>query len=246
VEEGVVGDDEEEGGEGTSLFDASVNIDPVCQLTPEKGGNLDRGEGPFDEVPEPRGKFSFSKDVVDPGVVDRVKGLGGVEEEEEAVKLFRDSFVKEGVNVSSVIPTIFAREETFLSRIDEVDHCSHDATSNARGEQPIVSIRDTKGTSVRHEARELFGEEEKKAEVEALRGIVTLSNSTKDVKENRSGKVRGCAPGGKRDAVRTGGRVIRTFYGLENGVQVGFVSEGHIQDPVVVFEEGRSIMTIYG
>ena len=55
----VIGNNEKEGGERTPLLDAPKDVNPFRQFPSEEGSNLDRREGAFDKVLEPRGKTVY-------------------------------------------------------------------------------------------------------------------------------------------------------------------------------------------
>jgi len=78
VEEGVVGNNKEEGREGTALFNAPGDLDPVSEPPSEEGSHLHTGEGPINKVLQPTRKFCLGQNVVDPVMVDRVEGFGRV------------------------------------------------------------------------------------------------------------------------------------------------------------------------
>ena len=118
--------------------------------------------------------------MTDPVMVDRVESLGGVEEEEEAVILLRDRLVKKGVDVDNVVATIFPCQKAFLTGRDVGADSRHDASCNARGKQPVVSVCNRKGAGVGDKACEFFGEEKKETIVETFRGVVTPEDRLKD------------------------------------------------------------------
>ncbi len=64
-----------EGGERAPLLDPTKNVNPVSELTPKKGSNLDSRERPLDKVLESSGEANLIENMTDPIVIDRVKGL---------------------------------------------------------------------------------------------------------------------------------------------------------------------------
>jgi len=130
VKKGIVGNDEEEGGERAPLLDPSKNVS-VSQLSPKKGSNLDSRERPLDKVLEPSGEANLIENMADPIVIDRVKGFGGIKEEKNPVEPFGDGCVEKAVDSNNVIPTVFTCQEPLLRGIDVGIHSRHDATSNS-------------------------------------------------------------------------------------------------------------------
>ena len=51
------------------------------------------------------GKLETGQDEVDPIVVDGIEGFSGVKEKKKTVNLLLNTFIEEGVDVSSVITT---------------------------------------------------------------------------------------------------------------------------------------------
>jgi hypothetical protein len=105
-EEGVIGEDKEKGGEGTTLFYTSKNVYPVRRLPTKKRRDFDIAEGAFDKKRKPGGKVEVFDDEMNPGVVDRVKSLSCVKEEEEPVKMIFDTLVKIGVYIDNMVTTL--------------------------------------------------------------------------------------------------------------------------------------------
>ena len=103
-------------------------------------------------------------------MIDRVERLGRVKKEEETVKLKPDRLEKEGIYVDRVIASIFPDQKTFLDRRNVSINSRHNAPGDRRGQEPVVSVSDAKGTGVGKEASLFLGEEEKDPVVKALGG----------------------------------------------------------------------------
>ena len=185
VKQGVVGDDEEERGEGAPLLDPPQNVDPVSQLPPEEGSHLDRRERTPHKVLEPSGEVDFVKDVADPLMVDGVEGFGSVEQKEDPIVLLANSRVKKTIDRFYVVTTTRPYQKTFLGGVNVGANTWHDAAGNGRCQNAVVGVGDTQGPCVRHQPSVLLREEEKETVVEAEGGKVALSNGLENVEEDR-------------------------------------------------------------
>ena len=66
------------------------------------------------------------EDLLDPGMVDRVKGLGRVEEEEEFFLLVDDGRHQPCVNLDHVVSALDARKEALLGGVNKGFDSGHD------------------------------------------------------------------------------------------------------------------------
>ena len=159
------------------MLNPPSDVNPVRKLPTKKGGNTDRGKRSFNEVPEPEWEAGNDKNMGNPVMVNGVKGLGCVKEEEKLVLFRLDSFIKVRVNVNNVIGTLLAGQKTFLGGVNEMINGWHDASGHAGGKDPVVRVGDAEGAGVGKKAGELFGEEEEKTMVKAFRGKMAPENS---------------------------------------------------------------------
>ena len=111
--EGVVGNNEEEGGERTTLFDAPLDGNIAGGGAAEKGSHLDVMKGTADEVSEPVGKGSLIEDREDPGVIDGIESLGRIEQEDVPLDVINDALVEELVEVCDVGVTMIPARKPF-------------------------------------------------------------------------------------------------------------------------------------
>ncbi len=114
--------------------------------------------------------------MCDPIMVDGIKCLGSVEEEQETIQFLNNSRKKKGINVDDMVASTFTREKTFLGRVDKVIDSRHDAACYARRKKPVVGVCDTKGAGVREKTSEFFGEEKKKTMVSTVWGAVAFES----------------------------------------------------------------------
>jgi hypothetical protein len=84
----VIGYDEQKGGERAALLDASLDTDPIDKVGAKKGRDFNIRKSTRDEVADPAGEAHPRYNVFDPIMIDRVKGLGGVQKKEKPVFLF--------------------------------------------------------------------------------------------------------------------------------------------------------------
>jgi hypothetical protein len=229
----IVGDDEEEGREGTPLLDPPKNVNPVRQLTPKKGSNLNGREGAFNKLPEPRGETDLIQNMTDPLMIDRVKSFSGVEKEEDPVELLGNGCIKKVVNGLNVVTAIFACQEPLLGGVDVSINSRHDAAGNRRSKYAIVSVGNTQRPRVRDQPSVLLREKEEEAVVEPRRGEVALGNGLKDMEKDWSSKVRGSPPGSKRNTIGAGGGVIPAVNDRTKKAEVGFSAKG-VVEPLVI------------
>ena len=116
----VIGKNEEERGEGTTLLDTPLNVYRDRGGAPETGRDADVGESAYNEPSKPARKLELHEDHVKPPMVDRVEGLSGVKQEKEAVLICFNTFIEEPINILDMIATLPAREEALLRRVDDV------------------------------------------------------------------------------------------------------------------------------
>jgi len=98
-------------------------------------------KGAANEAGKPVREGSFAKDLVDPGVVDGVEGLGSVEEEKKLLLVAFNSTVEKTVDVLDVRVAVNTDEKALLSWIEESRDSRHDSVGN--GEDTIISVSDT-------------------------------------------------------------------------------------------------------
>lgn len=186
VKKRVIGDDEEEGGEGTPLLDPPFDIDPVGEKPTKEGGNTDEGKRSFDKVPEPGGEAGFDQDMRNPVMVYRIKSFRSIEEKEELVFPFFNRFVEKGVDINHVLRTLLASKEALLRGADVPVNTRHNAPSHTGCENPVIGIRDTEWAGVREETSEFFREQKEEPMIKAFGGKVSLEDSTQDVPKDRA------------------------------------------------------------
>src|SRR5687768_9153980 len=105
VEERIVSEDKEKGGEGTALLHPSLDINPRGGVLTEERGHPNAPEGTSNKTGKPRREAYTTDDTKDPRVVDGVKGFSCVKEEEEPTDAVLDPFEEKGVNIKDVIAT---------------------------------------------------------------------------------------------------------------------------------------------
>lgn len=120
TEKGVVGDDEEERGKGTSLLDTASDVDPRGRGSPKKGGHSDVAKGARDKAAKPGRVAGFGENMLDPIVVDGVKGFRGVQQQQKTVLPPSEGLVKEGVDIHSMLAAVDASEEALLAWVNVV------------------------------------------------------------------------------------------------------------------------------
>ena len=107
-------------------------------------------------------------------------------------------------------PTLPARVEALLSRVDDIQSGREDRPDDGRSKNSIVSVSDTKGP-VRNKARMLFREQKQKAIVKTCGMGLTNGEGIKNCLKNRSGRIWSSSPGGEGNAVGlTSGVAIST------------------------------------
>jgi hypothetical protein len=181
----VVGEEEEKRREGAALLDTSKDVDPGVRTRPEKGGDHNLVDSRLDKVDKPLRELRFPNNRKDPCVVNRVKGLGSVKKEDEALLTVDNGLVEPKVEVINVICALNARKEPLLSRVDEVLNGLHDRTRHHPGQDPIIRVSNGEGPRVAHEVGVLFGYEKEEAEVKTLRGKVAFHKGGESAEENR-------------------------------------------------------------
>ena len=228
MKEGVISNDKKERGEGAPLLHPPKDVNPVQQVPPKKGRNLDGMERPFNKVPKPQREADPFENVPDPIMVDRVKSLGRVEKKKDATKLLSDSFEKQFVDGNDVLPTVLPGQKALLRGVDVSTDSRHDTAGDRRGQDPVIRVGHTKRAGVRDKTRVLLREKEKQPMIKALRGGVPLGNGLKNPDKHRTRKLGGRPPSGKGNPIRAGGGVVRTINDLSDKGKVGTSAEGKI------------------
>jgi hypothetical protein len=137
---------------------------------PKEGGYTDVMEGTAYVVEEPVWESCLLEDLEDPGMVDRVEGLGSVKEEDKLLVVVGNSLVEIGIEVFGEGVATGAREEALLSWVKEGDNSRHDGPGDGAGQETVVGVGDTDRASVTYKASFFLGDQEKKTVVEASRG----------------------------------------------------------------------------
>ena len=97
MKEGVVSKNKEERGERTALFDASLDVYQIEGASSKEGRHFDVAQGTTNKKPKPSWKLGVIEDLMNPSMVNGVKGLGSVEKKKKAVDFFLNASVEVGV-----------------------------------------------------------------------------------------------------------------------------------------------------
>ncbi len=107
-----------------------------------------------------------------------------------------------------MVNTTPATQEALLGWFQKLKDRGHDGPSNRGRENPIITVSDTDGASVRNKPSSLFRDKKEEALIKIGRGALTRTNRFENSKENRSGQIRGRTPSSKRNTIRARGRII--------------------------------------
>ena len=149
-EQRVLGDDEEERRERATLFDTPKNVDPVGEVPSEGGGNPNILEGSFDKVNEPKWEPGAGQDLEGPGVVNGVKGRGGVEKEDETLGTVLDPSKEVVVDTDSVIHPVLSGKKPLLSWVNQGRNSRHYDVSHGGSKDAVVRVGNADRSGVRH------------------------------------------------------------------------------------------------
>jgi hypothetical protein len=225
-EERVVSNNEEEGGEGATLFDTSFNINPLSELSAKKGGNLDRGERTFDEVTKPNGETGFDQDMRNPVMINGVEGFGSIQKEKKLVLFLLNSPVKKVINFSNMLGPLPPSYKALLRGVNVSINSGHNAPRHASRQNPVIRVSDAKGAGVRNEARKLFGKKEEETVVKIFGGGLAFEERNQNIPKNSSSEIGSSAPGSKGNAIWPRRGVVRELYGPGNFFEGGESGKG--------------------
>ena len=82
-------------------------------------------------------------------MINGVKSFCSVEEEDEMLDVFLNTFEEEVIEVNGMIHTIFAPEEAFLGGVNKGGDSRHDRVGHSGSKNTVVGVGDTNRTSVR-------------------------------------------------------------------------------------------------
>lgn len=119
-------------------------------------------------------------------------------------------------------------QKAFLGWFQKFKDRRHNGPSNRGRQEPIITVGDTDGASVRDEAGSLLRDKEEKAFVEVGRRRLARRDRFEDCEEDRGSKVRGRTPSSEGDTIRAGGRVVSMVNREDDVIEGDIVAERKI------------------
>lgn len=144
-EEGVVGQDKEDWGEGAALLDPALNRDKGSNPAREEGPDSDISHQAANNVYNPGGHAYLEKYQEEVIVVDTVKGLGCVNEEVVMLSLAVEVGIVVISELEYVVPPQPSPNEPFLTGVRNVVDSRHDRVGDKPRHDPIGGIVDSDG-----------------------------------------------------------------------------------------------------
>ena len=138
--EGVISEDEEERGEGATLFDSPVDVDRGFGAAAQSGADLYLVHETFYKVDHPNGHTDFGKNVEEEGVVYRVKGFCRVDEKEKVLLLFEEGCVEHICDTFYVCVAFSPVYKTFLAKFSYIIDGGHDGAGDGSSYDAVVEV----------------------------------------------------------------------------------------------------------
>ena len=132
-------------------------------------------------------------------MVNGVKGLGGVEKEDETLGTVFDPSKEVVVDTDSVIHPVLSGKKALLSWVNQGRNSRHDDVSHGGSENTVVRVSHANRPGVRNEPGVFLRNEKEKTVIEPRGGMVAPAQLSENIEEEGCGKIGGGTPGSERD-----------------------------------------------
>ena len=102
----------------------------------------------LDKASKPLGETEVFKYVMDPIMINRVEGLGGVKKKKKSINFLLDTLKEKSVNIQDMIGACPTVKKPFLGGVDNIKDSRHDVASNGSCEDAIIRISNAERPSV--------------------------------------------------------------------------------------------------
>jgi hypothetical protein len=234
TEEWLVAKDEEDGGEGASLLNATQNRNPTFPRGTHTGGDHDFVKKIADEVDEVSWEAKAGENKQYPVVVDGIKGLLEVERENVVLAFGVESLIETSGEVDNVAVATAAADKAHLLRTDQSIDGRYYRVSGVTGKDAVVSIRDRERACVANSLRLFFRKQVEVAEVKPFGRFGEAGREASiDPEEEGSSDVHKAAVRSEWYPVRASTGVVRSKDSGADGVERGWEDQGGVDMPAI-------------